>query len=124
MNYNSHGFLRSRDGTLTTIDAPSVCQTSNGTFVAGINSAGLIVGSYTDASCAHFHGFLRAPDGTFMAIDFPGAEDSGFQRDQRSGGDRWWCVCQQRVRHFLEGAKRYLYDLLCPGGLWCWGNGD
>ena len=56
-----HGFVRAKDGTITTFDPPS----SIGTFMADggcINPAGLIVGQYFDATFVQ-HGFVRAPDG-------------------------------------------------------------
>ena len=51
-----HGFLRTRDGTITTYDPPG----SVGTFADSINPAGAITGSFTDAS-GTIHGFLREP---------------------------------------------------------------
>jgi hypothetical protein len=59
----SHGFVRQRDGTITTFDAPGAgtCPASgamNGTFPLGINAPGAITGYYLDASCVG-HGFLR-----------------------------------------------------------------
>ena len=60
-----HGFLRARDGTITTFDAPGAV---NGTSPSGINPAGAITGTYFDASFVG-HGFLRARDGTFTTFD-------------------------------------------------------
>jgi len=64
-----HGFLRARDGTITTFDAPGAV---NGTQPNGINPAGAIVGIAFDANFVN-HGFLRAADGTFTAFDPPGS---------------------------------------------------
>jgi predicted membrane protein len=69
-------FVRDPKGVITVFDAPSVCQTGNGTFAQGINPAGVIVGTYVDAACSHFHGFLRSRDGTLTTIDVPGASDT------------------------------------------------
>ena len=69
-------WVRDPKGVITVFDAPSVCQTGNGTFAQGINPAGVIVGTYVDAACSHFHGFLRSRDGTFTTIDVPGASDT------------------------------------------------
>jgi uncharacterized membrane protein len=72
-----HSFLRAPDGTVTTFDQPgAACSLS--TFdecsvATGINPAGVISGSYLDASGVH--GFLRAPDGTFTTIDVPGSNN-------------------------------------------------
>jgi hypothetical protein len=54
-----HGFLRAPDGTITTFDPPGAVH---GTFPAGINPAGAITGSYTDAN-GFSHGFLGFPTG-------------------------------------------------------------
>jgi len=66
--YYPHGFLRGRDGTITTFDAPG----AEGTSAVSINPAGAITGFYGDASRV-IHGFLRARDGTFTTFDAPGA---------------------------------------------------
>jgi hypothetical protein len=65
-----HGFLRARDGTITTFDAPGAV---NGTsFVSCITPAGAVAGISFDANFVG-HGFLRAPDGTFTSFDPPGS---------------------------------------------------
>jgi len=53
--------------TYTTIDFPGAVNTGPN----GINSSGVIVGTYTDTTGA-VHGF-RLQDGTFTAIDYPSA---------------------------------------------------
>jgi hypothetical protein len=56
-----HGFLRARDGTITTFDAPEAGTfDGQGTFAFGINPAGVIAGFYVDTSNV-YHGFLRKP---------------------------------------------------------------
>ena len=67
----SHGFLRARDGTITTFDPPG----SIDTIPQSINRAGVIAGYYADAQYVN-HGFLRAPDGTFTTFDPPGAANT------------------------------------------------
>jgi hypothetical protein len=56
----SHGYLRARDGTITTFDAPGAgtgsCQ---GTIAQSINPAGAIAGYVVDANNVA-HGFLRS----------------------------------------------------------------
>src|SRR5437667_8272822 len=81
----AHGCVRNPDGTLSTIDSPAVCQTSNGTFATGIDPTGLVVGVYSDPSCSDFHGFARSPHGTFTTIDFPGATDTEIDAVSPSG---------------------------------------
>jgi len=74
-NLVEHGFLRTPDGHITTFDAPGAGDASGsyeGTVPYMIDSAGVIVGYYEDASQA-CHGFLRAPNNTFTTIDAPGA---------------------------------------------------
>ena len=53
---SEHGFVRDRDGKLTTFDPPG----STSTYPASINDAGAITGSYSGASGVA-HGFLRSP---------------------------------------------------------------
>jgi hypothetical protein len=62
-----HGFLRERNGTLTTIDVPG----STVTEVLAINPAGTLIGDF-NTSAVSFQGFLRSADGTFTTTDFPG----------------------------------------------------
>jgi hypothetical protein len=70
-----HGFVRSPEGKFTTFDSPGADTTPgnfNGTFVNGINDAGAITGSYSDASGGS-HGFLRSPEGAFTTFDVTGS---------------------------------------------------
>jgi predicted membrane protein len=63
-SFTEHGFLRERNGTLTTIDFPG----STFTEVLAINPAGTLIGDFGN----NFQGFLRTPDGTFITTNFPG----------------------------------------------------
>lgn len=57
----NHGFLRARDGSLTTFDVPGAGTGSNqGTVPLGINPAGVITGLYLDPNYV-YHGFLWVP---------------------------------------------------------------
>ena len=70
----THGFLRLADGTITTFDVPgSVCIdfSSNCTMPTSINSAGAVVGSFSDGTATH--GFLRDRYGDFANFDPPGS---------------------------------------------------
>ncbi len=69
--YGYHGFFRSHDGTLTTIDPPDAVATS----AFSVNNSGVIVGAYRD-SLNVLHGFRRSPSGTYVTVDFPDAPDS------------------------------------------------
>jgi hypothetical protein len=86
--YENHGFLRSPNGTITTIDVPGATantlgQNESGTVVLGLNNLGWISGHFWDAS-GYEHGFLRSPRGTYYQIDvadaattLPGGGTSG-----------------------------------------------
>lgn len=70
----THGFLRLVDGTITTFDVPgSVCIdfSSNCAMPTSINSAGAVVGSYSDGTATH--GFLRDRYGDYTKLDPPGS---------------------------------------------------
>ncbi len=59
----SHGYLRTPDGKFTTFDVPGAGAAPNqgeGTFPAGNNSVGAIMGFYVDVNLVN-HGFLRIP---------------------------------------------------------------
>src|SRR5262245_43072594 len=73
-----HGFVRARDGTFSTFEAPA------GAIVIdpiSINPPGVIVGSYLDASNV-WHGFLRTRKDTITTFDAPGAGTAPFQGTQ------------------------------------------
>jgi hypothetical protein len=54
----NHGFLRARDGTLTTLDVPGAGKRLNqGTVPVGITPGGVIMGVYIDTNYVR-HGFL------------------------------------------------------------------
>ena len=62
-----HGFIRDRQGTITTFDAPG----STGTSPTSINPAGEITGIYGDSGGGH--GFIRDARGTITSFDPPGS---------------------------------------------------
>src|SRR4029077_3755314 len=72
-NFSSHGFLRSPDGTLTTVDFPG----GVGTAGASINLSGTITGYYFGAvSPFVIYGFVRSPDGVWTSFDAVGSADT------------------------------------------------
>jgi len=91
-----HGFVRTKNGTITTFDAPGAGKAGwlarlaadgkgpslLGTAALNINTAGVITGGYVDAS-AVAHGFVRATNGTITTFDAPGA---GMGTLQGTGG--------------------------------------
>jgi hypothetical protein len=66
----SHGFVRARDGTITSFDIPR-------SMVApfAMNAKGTITGRYQDESLV-YHGFLRTRDGNITTFDPPGSLDT------------------------------------------------
>jgi hypothetical protein len=68
-SFTTHGFLRTEDGNVTTVDPPD----SVFTVAYGINLEGAITGFYIDGSLVAWHSYLRTPDGKFTIFDAPGA---------------------------------------------------
>ena len=71
--YTSSGnqsFSLAPDGSFTVFDPPGTGP--SGSSAHGINSAGIIVGTYTDTSSVQ-HGYMRNLDGTFTVLDDPNA---------------------------------------------------
>jgi len=62
-NHVQHGFARSSDGTIITVDPPN----STVTFAAGSTSVGEIAGTYIDSSQAD-HGFVRSVKGGYHSF--------------------------------------------------------
>lgn len=58
-----HGFLRDASGNFTAFDIPNAV----GVYPAGINAAGVVAGSYSDAT-ERSYGFVRAADGTITTF--------------------------------------------------------
>ena len=68
-----HGFLRDRNGVITTFDAPGAgTGFLQGTQSFAISPSGQITGFYFDATDA-VHGFLRDEEGVITTFDLPGA---------------------------------------------------
>ena len=77
-NSVNHGFLRSRDGKVTTFDAPDAGTDpfeGTGCFSdcpVSLNDWGAITGIYIDASFV-YHGYLRSPGGKIVTVDPDGS---------------------------------------------------
>lgn len=67
-----HGFILSKSGALTTIDAPNALSTE----VLAINPSGVVVGDLCNSTHCGI-GFVRTPDGSFNTINTPGASCGG-----------------------------------------------
>jgi hypothetical protein len=63
------GFLRAKDGTITTFDVPSSAPYF--TAPVAINPAGTVTGYYSDGT--REHGFIRTSNGTITTLDAPDA---------------------------------------------------
>jgi hypothetical protein len=140
--HSTHGFVRSVDGTITTIDVPG----SSDTAATAENQNGTIVGYY-DVVASHSGGaFVRAPDGTittfsvwktprhftkavaindagWMAVE-GGSNDylTDFLRDP-SGQNTKLDEGYQLVPHAINSASSvvgYVQDQFTPGG-YIWG---
>jgi hypothetical protein len=81
VNFIYHGFVRSAGGHITTFDVPTTCTKSsspppdcafNGTFPAGVNVLGRVVGTYSGED-GNPHGFWRDADGSITRFDAPGS---------------------------------------------------
>jgi hypothetical protein len=73
-DFLAHGFIRTADGTVTTVDDPNAGTGANqGTWAYAINDNGAIAGFYFDSS-GIAHAYLRTADGTFTTIDPEGAQ--------------------------------------------------
>ena len=84
----THGFVRSPGGEFTALDAPGASSTAApgfGTFPESINSAGAIIGYFSDAN-GFPHGFLRSPGGKFTTFDAPGAAIGTLPKSINAGG--------------------------------------
>ena len=69
-NDQKHGFLYSKSGAITTIDAQIPGVTVTDTICEAINSSGTIVGEYIDDQ-GKCHGFVYLA-GVFVPVDAPG----------------------------------------------------
>jgi hypothetical protein len=86
-NNVSHGFVRTRHGTITALDAPGAGTASGqGTLTWAINVTGAITGTYIDAKGV-YHGLLRAADGKLTVFDVPAAGKDAGQGTQGQGID-------------------------------------
>jgi hypothetical protein len=70
-NFVLHGFVRSKQGTITTFDVPAAgTGPGQGTLPESNNTAGVIAGNYLDGNSVD-HGFLLDKKGNFNLFDVP-----------------------------------------------------
>ena len=103
--YVQHGFLRTRDGTFTTIDYPGAAETQ----VLAINPAGVIVGDFCNAVTC-YQGFVRAPDGTFTVIN----ANAGIPTGINPAGAITGFVLTE-VGGYVRSSRRHLHHVQSAG---------
>jgi hypothetical protein len=70
---NVHGFVRTADGTVTSIEAPEAGSSKNqGTLVTSISATGQVAGVYLDGNKVA-HSFVRSAEGNITTFDATGA---------------------------------------------------
>ena len=72
-SYNSHGFVRAAEGTITTFDVDGPLSQ---TFPDWMNDRGAIVGFYYNASAGITDAFLRKPSGRIVTFDALGGNST------------------------------------------------
>jgi hypothetical protein len=87
-----HGFVRDRNGRITTFDVPFPYLHG----ILDINDRGQTVGYY-DTPSGRGGGFLREPDGEITPIDVPGAGAFTFPSPSTTAA-RWWATTPTRTR--------------------------
>jgi hypothetical protein len=111
----SHGFLRTPDGTYTSFDPAG----SFGTYVSGINSSDTITGIYVDLNGSH--GFVRTVDGTITSFDvLIGTLGFSVGTINAAGAITGWYDDSRLVTHgYLRNANGQITTGSVPGA----GNG-
>jgi hypothetical protein len=113
------GFLRRRDGSVTTFDYPSAVGSTNAT---GINTSGAVVGFYYDAEPrrggSRAHGFVRDQNGSFSSFDYPSSTRT-FAHAINDAGDvvGVYETGERLARSFLRKADGSFVDVKCPGNV-------
>ena len=78
-DYVFHGFVRFRDGSFDTFDAPGAGRgPGQGTFADSINREGTVAGYFLDENNV-YRGFVRARDGTITQFEAPHAGKGKYQ---------------------------------------------
>jgi hypothetical protein len=113
-NPGLHGFLRSADGTIITIDVPN----STNTLPEGINSGGVITGYYTDLNFVP-HGWVRTATGAFTSFDPTGSGQTfplAINAAGTIGGNFAYATDANQVSHgFIRAANGSVTVFDVPG---------
>lgn len=114
-NVNYHGFLRTRDGTITMFDAPGSAP-GPGTFPTSISPAGEITGYYVYSAVFRPHGFLRTPDGTITTFDAPDSTSTVPTSINPDGVVAGWYGDLRTLEHgFLRAPDGTITTFVVPG---------
>jgi len=100
----SFGFIRSCNGTFTTIDVDSY---DHHTTVEVIDNAGDVAGQYEDKNNPHiWHAFIRTSDGTITSFDGPGAYNT-FPSDLHPPMTVGWYYTADGVHGFSRAGATF-----------------
>ena len=100
----SYGFIRSCNGTFTTIDVDSY---DHHTAVEVIDDAGDVAGQYEDKNNPDvWHAFIRTPDGTITSFDGPGAYNT-FPSDLISSETVGWYYTAEGIHGFKRAGATF-----------------
>jgi hypothetical protein len=65
-----HGFMRTSNGTIVTMDPPGTTSGAyNGSYAVGVNATGTVAGDFADVN--GFHGYVWTSNGGFTSFDVP-----------------------------------------------------
>jgi hypothetical protein len=125
----SHGFLRDRNGVITTFDVPgSGTGFQQGTYGGGFTPSGTIMGNYVDADNLS-HGFLLDRNGVFTTFDapdaghVPGSDDGTYPFGiNANGAITGWYVDDSDANHgFVRDKHGAIVEFDIPGaGVFVW----
>jgi hypothetical protein len=113
---HSYGFVRSADGTFTTIDVTKSFR--HNTLAEAIDDDDDVVGQYEDKQNSGIsHGFLRTPDGKLSSFDGPGAYDTlPFDVNARAGEMVGSYYTQDGNHGFIRTLDGKFTTIDYPGG--------
>ncbi len=124
-NGGLRGFIRARDGSITTFDAPGAgTLLYQGTVPRGINPEGVIAGHYITFD-SRYHGFVRTPDGTITSFDVPGAVSIFVTGINPSGviAGGYRDSNPQRLHGFVRTPDGTITAFDVPGAVWTFPSG-
>jgi hypothetical protein len=124
-SYGAHGFLRTLDNQVTTIDAPNAGSViGTGTFANYLNDGGEVAGYYVDQNFVP-HGFLRDATGNLTTIDVPGAVGTVVRGGLNRRGELtgWYQVADHSFHSFLRDAFGNIANIDVPGSVQTYAQG-